>query len=137
VSLVVGLLLVLGGVWMRNVEARERVTLRETQGTVVASVKGREHNNSTGKDTDSYAPVIAFQADGAAIRFTGSRESFKQSDGNKVIVRFDPANPAATARVVDSSEGLVPWSLFALGGFSLLTGLGELLGVRRLFRRTT
>jgi hypothetical protein len=135
-SVVVGVLFVVGAVWLRNVEARERVTLHETSGTVVDSLKHREHNNTTGKDSDSYEPVIEFQVNGVPTRFTGSRESYQQSNGNQVVVRYDPGSPATTARVVDAFEGLVPWTMFGMGGIGLLSGLGELLGVRRLFRRT-
>lgn len=129
-ALVVGLLFVAGGVWLRNVEARERVTLTETQGTVVDSVKHREHDNRTGKDTDAYEPVIEFQVHGSATRFTGIRESYQQSTGQQVVVRYDPVSPAPTARVVDAFEGLVPWSMFGIGGIAVLSGLRDLLGMR-------
>jgi len=134
-TVVVGLLFVGGGGWLRNGEARERVTLREAQGTVVDSVKRRDRDNRTGKDVESYAPVIEFQLNGTPTRFTGSYVSFRQSNGNSVVVRYDPSSPAATARVVEALERLTSWGMFVLGGLALLSGLGDLLKVRRLFRR--
>jgi len=129
--LVAGLLFIAGGFWVRHQEARERVTMLETQGTVVDSVKRRDHDNSTGKDTDAYAPVIEFQVNGSPTRFTGSWTSYQQSKGSQEVVRYDPKAPAATARVVDALEGLTPWAVFAMGGAALISGLRQLLKARR------
>ena len=134
--LVVGLVFILGGVWVRHIEARERVTMIEAQGVIVDSVKHRERDNSTGKDKDTYEPVIEFRANGAPVRLSGSRESYEQSKGNRVAVRFDPRSPATTAYVAGGFDGLVSWAVFAMGGIGLVSGVRELLRVRRASRPT-
>lgn len=127
IALVVGLVLIAAGVWLREVEARERLTLSETSGTVVDSVE-RVDRDGEGKQATLFAPVVEFQAKGGAVRFTGSFDSSRQSNGNRVIVRYEPGRPEASARVVGPLEGLVPWSVFGLGGLALVTGLRGLLG---------
>jgi hypothetical protein len=62
-------------------------------------VKSRVRD-SDGKDRDGFAPVIEFRVNGAPVRFTGAVENFRQSNGNVVAVRYDPAQPSASARVV-------------------------------------
>ena len=131
-ALVIGLLFVVGGFWLRNNDVRERATLRETQGTVVDAVSRREREN--GNDKLTYAPIIEFMANGDRTRFTGSFDTSRLSNGNIVVVRYHPANAAASARVVDAFEGLVPWSMIGIGGCAMLAGLGGLLNLRRLFR---
>lgn len=128
-ALVVGLLFVGLGLWLRDREAKDQARLTETRGAVVESVKGRKRT-SDGKDIDVFAPVIEFEANGEKHRLTGVYEPSKQSNGNPVAVRYDPSAPGTTARVVGSLEGLVPWSLFALGGVSVFSGLTGFL--RRL-----
>ena len=125
-ALVLGIALLGAGFWVRAREAGELATLTETTGTVVDTVKSRVRD-SNGKDRDGFAPVIEFQANGGPVRFTGSVESFQQSKGNVVAIRYDPAQPSASARVVGGLDGLVPWAVFVLGGFSLITGLRGLI----------
>jgi hypothetical protein len=130
-GVVIGLVFISAGLWMRRDEAREQATLVETQGTVVDTVKGRDHDNRTGKDSTTFSPVIEFQVDGKPVRFTGSKTSSQESNGNRCVVRYYPKSPAATARVVDALEGLTPWAMFVMGALSLASGL------RELFRRAS
>lgn len=129
IALVIGVTLVGAGFLARAYEARERATLTETTGTIVDTVKGRVRD-SNGKDRDGFAPVIEFQVNGAPVRFTGAVENFRQSNGNAVAIRYDPAQPAASARVVGGLQELAPWAVFILGGFSLLSGLRGLIRSR-------
>jgi hypothetical protein len=133
VSLVVGLIFIAIGFWLLQREEHEARTLAESTGHVVDSIKGSRHDNTTKKDTVTWAPVIEFTVDGGAVRFTGSPDTVHESDGNVVAVRYDPASPQATAQVVGALDGLIPWTAFAMGGLSALVGLGGLL--RRLFRK--
>ncbi|MBH8576818.1 DUF3592 domain-containing protein [Nostocaceae cyanobacterium CENA369] len=130
IGLVIGLLFVGGGFWVRNVVAHERATLKETQGTVVDSISSRDRNSTNDRQKETYAPVIEFLAKGERTRFTGSYESYRSSNGNKVMVRYDPKQPATTARVVNSLEGLTPWGMFGMGGLALIVSLGKVLPVR-------
>lgn len=129
IALAIGVLLVGAGFAAREYEARERATLTETTGTVVDTVKSRVRD-SEGKDRDGFAPVIEFQVNGAPVRFTGAVENFRQSNGNVVAIRYDPAQPSASARVVGGLQELAPWAVFLLGGFSLLGGLRGLIRSR-------
>lgn len=134
VSLVVGLIFIGIGFWLLQREEHEARTLAESTGHIVDSIKGNRHDNATKKDTVTWAPVIEFTVDGGApVRFTGSPDTVHESNGNPVAVRYDPSSPQATAQVVGALDGLIPWTAFAMGGISLLLGLGGLL--RRLFRR--
>jgi hypothetical protein len=130
-GLVIGVLFVAGGFWVRSIEATDRATLKETQGTVVDSVRRRERDTSTNQERETYAPVIEFLVDGQPIRFTGKYESYRSSKGNGVVVRYDPKQPTSTARVVDPLEGLTAWGMFGVGGVATILSLGTLLPVRR------
>lgn len=129
-GLVIGAVFIGGGFWVRAREAREQATMVETQGTVIDTVPRRIRNNSTGKDVDGFEPVIEFQVNGSPIRFNGTWVTFRESKGNRSVVRYDPKDPAATARVIDALEGLTQWAVFAMGALSLASGL------RGLFRRS-
>ena len=124
-----GLLFIAGGLWVRGRDAQERRTLIETSGTIVDSLSRTERSDGNSKVT--YAPVIEFAANGDRTRFTGSYDSSKLSNGNTVVVRYDPANIAASARVVDSLEGLTPWAMIGMGIFSVAAGLVEVVKARR------
>ena len=130
-GLVIGVLFVAGGFWVRSIEATDRATLKETQGTVVDSVRRRERDTSTNQERETYAPVIEFLVDGQPIRFTGKYESYRSSKGNGVVVRYDPKQPTSTARVVDPLEGLTAWGMFGVGGVATIFSLGTLLPIRR------
>jgi hypothetical protein len=134
-GLVIGVLFIAGGFWVRSIEAYNRATLKETQGTVVDSVRRRERDTSTNQEKETYAPVIEFLINGQPNRFTGKYESYRSSRGNGVVVRYDPKQPTNTARVVDPLEGLTAWGMFGMGGLATLFSLGTLLPVRTWFVR--
>jgi hypothetical protein len=127
IGLVLGLLFIVGGFWVRHITLHEQATLNETQGTVVDTVSRREGNNNQEKVT--YAPVIEFLAEGDRTRFTGKYESYRSSHGNKVMVRYNPDQPASTPRVVDPLEDWTTWGMFVIGGIAVIFSLGELLPV--------
>lgn len=128
-GLAIGILFILGGFWVRHIDAQQ-ATLNETQGTVVDSVSRRERNTTNNQEIITYAPVIEFLVDGQPTRFTGKYESYRSSNGHPVVVRYDPKQPAPTARVVDPLEGLTAWGMFGMGGFSVILSLGSLLPLR-------
>ncbi|GEM_PF-1532652 len=132
-GLVLGLLFIAGGVWVRHIETHERATLTETQGTVVDSVKRRERSTTDNQEKDTYAPVIEFLDNGDRTRFTGKYVSYRSSNGHNVVVRYDPAQPTTTARVVEPLEGLTAWGMFGMGGAVVIFSLGELLPLSTLF----
>ncbi len=125
ISLVVGVIFVAMGFWLRDREAKELATMTEVKGVVVESTERRDRD----KKVDLYAPIVEFEVNGVKHRVTGREETSQQAEGNVAVVRFDPAAPDQTARIIGSLEGLVPASVLALGGFSFLAGL------RGLFRR--
>lgn len=126
-GLVIGILFILGGFWVRHIDAQQRATLNEAQGTVVDSISRRERNTTNNQEKITHAPVIEFLADGQPTRFTGKYESYRSSNGHQVVVRYDPKQPAPTARVVEPLEGLTAWGMFGMGGFSIIFSLGALL----------
>ncbi|RCJ21973.1 hypothetical protein A6770_04915 [Nostoc minutum NIES-26] len=130
IGLAIGLLFIGGGFWVRNIVAHERTTLNETRGTVVDSISRRERNSTNNQQTETYAPVIEFLANGERTRFTGNYESYRSSNGHMVVIRYDPKQPITTARVVNPLEGLVCWAMFGIGGLAVVSSLGTLLPVR-------
>ncbi|MFN6486158.1 MULTISPECIES: DUF3592 domain-containing protein [unclassified Nostoc] len=130
IGLVIGLLFIGGGFWVRNIIAREGATLNETRGTVIDSISRRESNSTNNEQKETYAPVIEFLANGERTRFTGYYESYRSSNGQIVVVRYDPKQPISTARVVNPLEGLVPWGMFGMGGLAVVSSVGALLPVR-------
>ncbi|MEH2327533.1 DUF3592 domain-containing protein [Nostoc sp.] len=131
IGLAIGLLFIGGGFWVRNIIAHEGATLNETPGRVVDSISRRDRsstNNNEQKET--YAPVIEFLANGKRTRFTGNYESYRSSNGQMVVVRYNPKQPINTARVVNPLEGLVPWGMFGMGGLAVVFSVGTLLPIR-------
>ncbi|MFN6480675.1 DUF3592 domain-containing protein [Nostoc sp. DedQUE07] len=131
IGLAIGLLFIGGGFWVRNIIAREGATLNETRGTVVDSISRRDRsstNNNEQKET--YAPVIEFLANGKRTRFTGNYESYRSSNGQTVVIRYNLQQPISTARVVNPLEGLVPWGMFGMGGLAVVFSVSALLPVR-------
>ncbi|WP_414752200.1 DUF3592 domain-containing protein [Anabaena sp. CCY 9910] len=124
-GLVIGCVFIGGGFLVNNQITKERATLKQTQGTVVDSLRRRERD-SKDKQKETYAPVVEFLAKGDRIRFTGDYRSYRSSNGKIVAVRYDPQRPKTTARVVDSYEGLIPWISFGMGGLSLISGLRQI-----------
>lgn len=120
-TLVLGLAFIAGGLWVRAIEAREQARLVETTGTVVDAVS-RWKTDSRGTRM-IYAPVVEFHVTGDPARFTGTYQDFRLSNGQTLIVRYDPDDPADTARVVDPLESLTAWAMFVMGGFILISGL--------------
>ena len=119
IGLVAGLLFIGGGFFVRNLQAREAVTRREARGTIVDHQSRRESNGDT-----AFAAVIEFaDASGERYRALGEYKSFKESLGNAVVISYDPASPAASARGVDPLEGLTPLAMFGIGGFAVLYSL--------------
>lgn len=133
VGLVVGVLFMAGGFWVRQIDTHQRATLSETQGIVVNDVSRRERYQTTHSERETYAPVIEFLANGEPIRFTGNYQPYRLSKGHVVLVRYDPSQPESTARVVEPLEGLTAWGMFGVGGLSLILSLGALLPGRRWF----
>ena len=132
-GLIIGLLFIAGGFWLRGLAQREQATLIETTGTIVDAVTHADRTD--GNNTISYAPVIEILVNGDRTRFNGAYDTSRLSNGNVVVVRYDPKNVSASAHVVDAFEGLLPLAMFGMGGFAIITGLGELINVRRWFRR--
>lgn len=130
IGLMMGLLFIAGGFWVRHIDLREQATLNETQGTVVDTMSRHERDTTNNKEKVTYAPVIEFLANGDRTRFTGRYESYRVSTGNRVVVRYDPQKPTTTARVVDPLEGWTAWSMFGIGGLSVFWSLGTLLPLR-------
>lgn len=130
IGLSIGLLFIVGGFWVRNIVAHEGATLNETRGTVVDSISRRDRSNTNNQQKETYAPVIEFLANGERTRFAGNYESYRSSNGQMVVVRYDPKQPISTARVVNPLEGLVPWGMFGMGGLAVISSLGALLPVR-------
>ncbi|MEH1812381.1 MAG: DUF3592 domain-containing protein [Nostoc sp.] len=131
IGLAIGLLFIGGGFGVRNIIAHEGTTLNETRGTVVDSISRRDRsstNNNEQKET--YAPVIEFLANGKRTRFTGNYESYRSSNGQIVVIRYNPKQPISTARVVNPLEGLVPWGMFGMGGLAVVFSVGALLPIR-------
>jgi Protein of unknown function (DUF3592) len=135
IGLVLGLLFIAVGFWVRHIEAQERALLTETQGTVVDRVSRREHDTTTNEERITYAPVIEFLTNGDRTRFTGKYDSSRFSNGTNVVVRYHPQQPATTARVVDPLEGLTAWGMFGMGGLSVVFSLGTLLPLRSWLSR--
>jgi hypothetical protein len=133
IGLVLGLLFVAGGFWVRHIDLREQATFNEAQGTVVDTIARRERDNTNNQEKVTYAPVIEFLANGDRTRFTGKYESYRASNGNRVVVRYDPQKPVTTARVVDPLESWAAWAMFGIGGVSVFWSLGTLLPVRAWF----
>lgn len=130
IGLVLGLLCLAGGLWVRRIEAHQQATLQETQGTVVDSVSRRERDSDRNQDRITYAPVIEFWVDDQPIRFTGKYDSYRLSNGNSAIVRYRPDQPQTTARTVDPLEGLTAWAMFGMGGLAILFSLPPFLPFR-------
>lgn len=126
-GIVIGLVLIGSGFWVRSINAHQRATLTETRGTVVDSVSRRDRSSTDGQAQATYAPVIEFLVNGDRVRFTGKYESYRLSRGHVVVVRYDPEQPTTTAQTVEPLEDLVPWSLWGMGGMSLFFSLGALL----------
>jgi hypothetical protein len=124
-----GLLMIGGGFYANNQITHERATLTETQGRVVDIVHRRERD-SKDKQKDTYAPIIEFIAKDDPVHFTGWYDSYRVSKGKIVAVRYDPKQPATTAREVQEFESLAPWLIFGMGGLSLVSGLRQLSPIR-------
>jgi hypothetical protein len=117
----VGLAFLAGGWWVHRNDSHQRVHWMETAGTIVDRDIWRQRDLGK-KDflqpdtyTVTYAPVVEFTVNQRKLRFKGSYDSTPPSLGNQVVVRYDPAAPESSARVVDPFEGLTPWAMAALG----------------------
>ncbi|MDZ8056425.1 MAG: DUF3592 domain-containing protein [Aulosira sp. ZfuVER01] len=128
-GVVIGVVFIGVGFWANNNFIHERATLTETQGTVVDTAHRRERD-SKDKQKDTYAPIIEFLAKGDRVHFTGRYDSYRVSNGKIVAVRYDPKQPATTAREVQDFESLAPWMAFGMGGLSLVSGLRQLSPIR-------
>ncbi len=94
---------------------------------MVDSVSRRERDTTSNQEKITYAPVIEFMLNGDRTRFTGTYESYRPSNGNRVVIRYNPNKPTTTARVVDPLEGWTAWAMFGMGGVSIIFSLGKLL----------
>ena len=134
-GLVMGLLFIAGGVWAHNNEAYQRATLIQTEGIVVDRVSRRERDYNNDGYKETYAPVVEFLVKGDRVRFTGNYDSSRPSNGNSVIVRYDPNQPVTTAKIVHPFQSLTAWGMFGMGGLSIFFSLELLLPVRKWFSR--
>ncbi|MBD2205796.1 DUF3592 domain-containing protein [Calothrix sp. FACHB-1219] len=131
-----GLLMIGGGFYVNHQITYERAHFIETQGTVVDNAHYRERD-SKNQQKDTYAPIIEFSAKGDRVQFTGHRDSSKVIKGKIVVVRYDPKQPAKTAREVRSLESLVPWFVFGMGGLSLVSGMRQLSPISLSLSKST
>ncbi len=120
-TLLLGLMALSSGFWVRSLELRERAETEDTQGVVVGTEEIRR------RDQVTYAPVIEFQVGNKPVRFQGVEASYRASTGNKVLVRFDPSAAAESPRVVDPLEGLTPWALCGLGGMAIVSAASSIV----------
>lgn len=134
IGLVLGVLFLAGGFWVRQIDIHERTMFHETQGTVVDRVSRRERN-SNNQEKITYAPVIEFPIKGDRVRFVGRYESYRFSEGESVVVRYDPKQPTMTARVVAPLEDWTAWGMFGLGGLSIVFNLSKLVSLNKQFLR--
>jgi hypothetical protein len=130
-TLLLGLLAVSGGLWVRSLELRERAETHDIQGVVVGTEEIRRRDHQRNEDRITYAPVIEFQVRNKPVRFQGVEASYRASTGNKVLVRFDPSAAAESPRVVDPLEGLTPWALCGLGGMAIVSAASAIVRLSR------
>ncbi len=122
VALMLGIAMIAGGALVSRLKSREQATLIVTPGTVVDNER-RSELNSDRKPVTKFVPVIEFMVNGDARRFTGDPVSFESAKGNLVVVRYDPALPAQSARVVEPLEDVTPIAMYGIGGFVIISAL--------------
>jgi hypothetical protein len=102
------------------------------QGIVVENRQSRS-KDSDGNTSDSYYPVVEFDAQGGTkYRFTGSTGSSvaDYEVGAKVSVRYDPHNPSS-AQITDFAQfWLGPLGVGIFGFFFLLSGIGSFILIK-------
>jgi hypothetical protein len=127
-TLLAGLGFIIGGVIVNRLEAREIATLREVQGTVVGSETRRETDpDDRNKTREVFAPVIEVRDADRVFRFTGASSTSRLADGLTRVVRYDPARPTASARMVDPLEGLTAYGMWGMGAILFFLGLRTLI----------
>lgn len=129
IGLVIALIFIAVGFWVRNQVAYERANLTQTEGTVVDTLSRRERD-SNDRQKETYAPVVEFLIKGDRIRFTGYYDSHRPSKGNTVTVRYDPKQPATTAKIVQPFDHLAHWMAFGMAGALLVSSVGKVLPIR-------
>lgn len=129
IGIVIALIFTGVGFWLRNQVAYERATLTQTEGTVVDTLSRRERDRND-KQKETYAPVVEFLIKGDRIRFTGYYDSYRPSKGNTLTVRYDPKQPATTAKIVQPLDYLAPWIAFGMGGLLAVSSVGKVLPIR-------
>ncbi len=126
VPIVTGLVLLSVTAWVHRRNEFERAHWVEQQAKVVQEARFR--------DEEQWAPVVEFEANGAHVRHTGSYDTARFIVGSEVTIRFDPAAPEATVRVLKRYETLlVPTMVF----MSLATVLAGVVGALRERARGT
>ncbi|MFZ5441386.1 MAG: DUF3592 domain-containing protein [Myxococcota bacterium] len=128
-ALFVGLVFLALGGWLRAKDVDEAEHWVEVRGTVVDSVKRRDVE----RNEDTWAPVVEYEVDGEKRRLNGRYETYRQSEGNPAVLRYEPSDPDGTVHLVGALDGLIPFALLALGGLSFVTGA---VGFARALRRT-
>lgn len=125
------------GLWMLALEARERAATVETRGMIVATAARTEPDpDRAGWNRTVYAPVIEFPLPQTASlaggygRFNGRFEPYRASEGKAVVVRYQPASPWQTARVVEPLEDLGSLGAIGLGAAALAATALEARKVR-------
>lgn len=127
IGMVIGLMFIGVGFWVRHLDAWEQATLVEAQGTVIDCVSRRERRTTDDREVEVFAPVIEFLVKGDRTRFTGSYQSYCLSQGKTVVVRYDPNQPATTARLVEPLDRIWSWVAFGTGGLVIISSLRPLL----------
>lgn len=115
IPIVAGVVLLGACAWVAQRDAFEREHWTEQRVKVVGVTRLRNE--------DEWAPIVEFDANGTHVQHTGSYSTSKASVGSEVFIRFDPADPEKTVRVLQPLEALVVPATFGLGLAALLTGV--------------
>ena len=126
ISLIIGLGIMGGGLWARQLNAYERENWLEAKGVVVESIT---HRPRKGLD-NTYSPVIEFEANGDRAQYVGAPKSYTWATGREVTIRYDPQQPNQAARIVKPFDEYAPLAGMILGIFVAGTGLKRVIPVR-------
>ena len=126
INLMIGVVLIGTGLWVRQKDADERHHWVETQGVVIKSI-----SRQLPKSTDTtYAPVIEFEANGDRAQYIGAEKSYQFSEGKTVIIRYDPERPNEAARVIKPFDKFAPFAIMILGGTCVAIGAKKVMPFR-------
>lgn len=113
--IITGVVLLGASAWVAQRDSDERAHWTEQRVKVIELTRFRSE--------DQWAPIIEFEANGRHIRHTGSYSSSRLGEGSEVTIRFDPAAPESTVRILQPFEEFVVPATLALGLGALLTGV--------------